>query len=349
MGLVPRPSALAEDRRRHRRQGGAQEGGCAGRLGGRRAEGGAEAGPLACRPCALAARCTAVDCAAAASPTRRPNPCWPVPPLSLHRQVSEQEKALREFACGLCKAVLTEPVSTPCGARRRLVLMTAIWLGVRWWPRGCRVPRALPAPIAAASCLRGPPRQTSPSRHGAPPSHPNPTQPYPQATTSASPAWRRSLGTLRTRWTRAPPPGAACACARCSSPAPPARSGAARWALGGRRGRRLGAARPVLLAGRRRQAHSALPATRSAHVATSQIAILAAPSSHAPPPSLPPHPAHPVQHVDSCDVLQTRPLPTPRFLAPRLRTHLPLSCSPPNRSTSATSSRPPRATSRWRR
>ncbi len=32
-------------------------------------------------------------------------------------QVSEQEKALREFACGICKAVLNEPCSTPCGAR----------------------------------------------------------------------------------------------------------------------------------------------------------------------------------------------------------------------------------------
>ncbi|KAL4447318.1 hypothetical protein ABPG77_007351 [Micractinium sp. CCAP 211/92] len=31
------------------------------------------------------------------------------------KKVSEQEKALREFACGICKNVLTEPVSTPCG------------------------------------------------------------------------------------------------------------------------------------------------------------------------------------------------------------------------------------------
>lgn len=30
-------------------------------------------------------------------------------------QVSEQEKALREFACGICKNVLNEPCSTPCG------------------------------------------------------------------------------------------------------------------------------------------------------------------------------------------------------------------------------------------
>ncbi|EFN57966.1 hypothetical protein CHLNCDRAFT_20354 [Chlorella variabilis] len=31
------------------------------------------------------------------------------------KKVSEQEKALREFACGICKNVPTEPVSTPCG------------------------------------------------------------------------------------------------------------------------------------------------------------------------------------------------------------------------------------------
>jgi E3 ubiquitin-protein ligase UHRF1 len=31
------------------------------------------------------------------------------------KKVSEQEKALREFACGICKAVVTEPCSTPCG------------------------------------------------------------------------------------------------------------------------------------------------------------------------------------------------------------------------------------------
>ncbi|KAL4443565.1 hypothetical protein ABPG75_011302 [Micractinium tetrahymenae] len=31
------------------------------------------------------------------------------------KKVSEQEKALREFACGICKNVVTEPVSTPCG------------------------------------------------------------------------------------------------------------------------------------------------------------------------------------------------------------------------------------------
>jgi hypothetical protein len=30
-------------------------------------------------------------------------------------QVSEQEKALREFACGICKNVISQPVSTPCG------------------------------------------------------------------------------------------------------------------------------------------------------------------------------------------------------------------------------------------
>ena len=31
------------------------------------------------------------------------------------KKLSEQEKALREFTCGLCKGVLGEPVSTPCG------------------------------------------------------------------------------------------------------------------------------------------------------------------------------------------------------------------------------------------
>lgn len=31
------------------------------------------------------------------------------------KKVSEQEKALREFACGICKNVVSEPVSTPCG------------------------------------------------------------------------------------------------------------------------------------------------------------------------------------------------------------------------------------------
>ena len=31
------------------------------------------------------------------------------------KKASEQEKALREFTCGLCKNVLTDPLSTPCG------------------------------------------------------------------------------------------------------------------------------------------------------------------------------------------------------------------------------------------
>ena len=30
-------------------------------------------------------------------------------------QASEHERALREFVCRLCKGVLTEPLSTPCG------------------------------------------------------------------------------------------------------------------------------------------------------------------------------------------------------------------------------------------
>ncbi len=30
-------------------------------------------------------------------------------------QASEQERALREFTCALCKGVLRDPLSTPCG------------------------------------------------------------------------------------------------------------------------------------------------------------------------------------------------------------------------------------------
>ena len=30
-------------------------------------------------------------------------------------QASEQERALREFTCTLCKGVLVDPLSTPCG------------------------------------------------------------------------------------------------------------------------------------------------------------------------------------------------------------------------------------------
>ena len=35
----------------------------------------------------------------------------PSPPA----QASEQERALREFTCTLCKGVLVDPLSTPCG------------------------------------------------------------------------------------------------------------------------------------------------------------------------------------------------------------------------------------------
>lgn len=31
------------------------------------------------------------------------------------KKLSEQEKALREFTCGVCKGVLADPLSTPCG------------------------------------------------------------------------------------------------------------------------------------------------------------------------------------------------------------------------------------------
>ncbi len=30
-------------------------------------------------------------------------------------QASEQERALREFTCSLCKLILRDPMSTPCG------------------------------------------------------------------------------------------------------------------------------------------------------------------------------------------------------------------------------------------
>eukprot|EP00887_Chlorella_sp_A99_P001931 scaffold18.g1931.t1 len=36
-------------------------------------------------------------------------------PKAARKRLTEQEKALREFTCGLCKAVLSDPLSTPCG------------------------------------------------------------------------------------------------------------------------------------------------------------------------------------------------------------------------------------------
>lgn len=42
-----------------------------------------------------------------------------LPYWSPNPQVSEQEKALKEFMCGICKGVVNEPCSTPCGALRQ--------------------------------------------------------------------------------------------------------------------------------------------------------------------------------------------------------------------------------------
>lgn len=36
-------------------------------------------------------------------------------PKTARKRLSEQEKALREFACGICKKTVVNPVSTPCG------------------------------------------------------------------------------------------------------------------------------------------------------------------------------------------------------------------------------------------
>lgn len=36
----------------------------------------------------------------------------------MRKRLSEQERALREFACGICKKTVVDPVSTPCGAWR---------------------------------------------------------------------------------------------------------------------------------------------------------------------------------------------------------------------------------------
>ena len=40
---------------------------------------------------------------------------WSEPESAMRVQASEHERALRDFTCKLCKCVLTEPLSTPCG------------------------------------------------------------------------------------------------------------------------------------------------------------------------------------------------------------------------------------------
>ena len=40
---------------------------------------------------------------------------WLVPDTAPWLQISEEQRALRDMACLVCKGVLKEPVSTPCG------------------------------------------------------------------------------------------------------------------------------------------------------------------------------------------------------------------------------------------
>ena len=62
-------------------------------------------------------------------------------PKAARKRVSEQEKALREFTCGVCKAVLADPLSTPCGER--------LGGGLRWGSVGFR----LFVPAAQVACV----------------------------------------------------------------------------------------------------------------------------------------------------------------------------------------------------
>lgn len=170
-----------------------------------------------------------------------PMSSWPPSPAPT-QQASEQEKALREFACGICKNVLAEPVSTPCGAvagpsacrmlfKRTAPVAIAPHLSL-FMPLCFRVLRVrrLECALCWAACT---------ALHAERPADVNHTfrtlGRYPtltgvplavavQATTSASHAWTRSLGALPTRSTLAPQQAARCACAKCRSPAPPARS-----------------------------------------------------------------------------------------------------------------------------
>lgn len=67
----------------------------------------------------------APTCCLTCTPWPTKAPCT-LPLFASLWQVSEQEKALREFACGICKNVVSEPVSTPCGERARRVAEAAV-------------------------------------------------------------------------------------------------------------------------------------------------------------------------------------------------------------------------------
>ena len=43
------------------------------------------------------------------------SPCWKGKLSCPGLQISEHEKALREFQCKLCSKTLNQPLSTPCG------------------------------------------------------------------------------------------------------------------------------------------------------------------------------------------------------------------------------------------